>query len=66
MPAPAVKPELPPAELRDRSEGWGRQGRIEGYPEYGDDGEWPEEVNHQLEFELYPSETSDGIWSHTL
>lgn len=66
MPSPAVKPELPPSDLIDRSEGWGRFGRIEGYPDYRDDGDWPEDVIHQQEFDFYPTETNDGEWSHTL
>lgn len=66
MPAKAVKAENPPSELTDRSEGWGRFGRIEGYPDYRDDGDWPEGVVHQQEFDFYPTETLDGTWSHTL
>lgn len=66
MPAPAVKPELPPVELRDRTEGWGLLGRIYGYPEYSDDGVWPIVVQHQDEFQDYPTETSHGVWTHEL
>ena len=66
MPAKAVKSEVPPSDLTDRSEGWGVFGKVDGYPEFKDDGDWPEEVVHQEEFDLYPTETNDGIWSHTL
>ena len=66
MPSPAVKSEFPPEELTDRTEGWGRFGRVDSYPAYKDDGEWPEAVVHQQTFNFYPTETSDGTWSHTL
>lgn len=66
MPTKATKPELPPAELRDRQEGYGTQGIIYGYPEYRDDFEWPVIVTHRSEFEEEASETSDpgdsGWW----
>jgi hypothetical protein len=64
MPAPSVKPESPPAELLDRSEGWGTIGTIFGYPENTDDGEWPFAIVHNSEFDDWPSETSHGQWSH--
>ncbi len=44
MPAPAVKSLLPPAELRDRTEGWGEFGHINQYPDFRDTGVWPAEV----------------------
>ena len=66
MPAPAVKAESPPVELTDRSEGWGRLGRVEGYPDYKDDGEWPIVIVRQEDFADYPTETLDGTWSHEI
>lgn len=42
MPKPAARATTPPAEFSDRSEGWGRSGRVQGYPEYRDDGIWPD------------------------
>lgn len=66
MPSPAVKPVTPPTELMDRTEGWGLLGRIYGYPEFKDDGEWPLVVVHQDETEEYPTETSDGLWTHEI
>lgn len=70
MPKPAVKATAPPAELSDRSEGWGRFGHIFGYPEFVDDGEWsdyptslfPSVVMHNEELPLEHPETSDGPW----
>lgn len=62
MPARAVKPELPPVELGDRSEGWGMLGLIRNYPSYKDSGTWPEIPEHNSEFPLEQPETSDGDW----
>lgn len=72
MPAPAVKPEVPPAEMRDRQEGYGMLGTIFDYPEYRDNGEWPWILVRNNEFQNYPSETNDPVtpsaertrWSH--
>lgn len=47
MPAPAVKDLLPPADLRDRTEGWGTSGHINQYSDYRDDGVWPAEIERQ-------------------
>lgn len=68
MPAKAVKPELPPVELRDRTEGWGQFGHIFNYPAYRDDREWTYMrdgsaiVIIRPEFNPEPSETSHGEW----
>lgn len=60
MPASATRPELPPAELSDRSEGLGSLGQIVGYADYRDDGVWP---GHQFSVrDEEPSETLDGTW----
>lgn len=73
MPKPVVRASNPPAELADRSEGWGRFGRIQDYPEYKDDGEWaeyptllfPSSVMHNEEYPLEHPETSDRVWART-
>lgn len=61
MPADAVKPESPPSELNDRSEGFGTFGRIVGYTQK-DDGEWPAEVVRLGELPTEHPETSHGDW----
>jgi hypothetical protein len=58
MPTKAEKPAVPPAEMRDRQEGFGYTGVIVGYPEYRDDGVWPVEVVRRA-FDFEPPETSD-------
>jgi hypothetical protein len=63
MPEPAIKPETPPIELTDRSEGWGITGNVRGYSGYGDTGEWPHTIVRNKEFDSNPSEMSD--WDRT-
>ncbi len=64
MSEPAVRPELPPAELRDRNEGWGMFGGIYLYPSYKDTGEWPATVSgHELiDEQPETSDTRDSGW----
>lgn len=64
MPEPAVRPETPPTELSDRSEGWGSSGSIRDYPTYVDNGTWPAIVVHLDEYEPWPSEVYEGNWYH--
>lgn len=69
MPAKAVKPEFPPSELSDRSEGWGWFGRIYEYDGYVDDGIWQDTVVRLDEFEDWPTEINDhrdNGWTHEL
>lgn len=65
MPAPAIKSLLPPAELRDRTEGWGDFGHINQYSDYRDTGVWPADIVRD-EQETEQPETSDlrdnGWW----
>lgn len=62
MPEKAVKPANPPTELTDRTEGWGANGRIEGYPAHKDDGTWPATITNNNVAATEASETSEGDW----
>jgi hypothetical protein len=62
MTTDAPKPLVPPAELADRSEGFGDLGVILGYPQYTDDGVWPDAVERNNVQPEEHSETSDRQW----
>lgn len=64
MSAAAVRPESPPAELADRTEGWGVYGNIYLYPSYRDTGTWPANVEGHTLVDEQPetSDTRDDGW----